>query len=332
MSEYPIILIPSAIARIQSELPPLPIRSKPRPPEQPHPPQMPGSSPQAIDVGLLCLAGAIGLLFSVALLTINQGLGTLALLALCGALIWSFWYNRVKLPDLRNQYQRQQQEYERQSLRYQDELEALPAREMEYEQDLKQYGVELAQLKAKYHTLEKIAEFRNERQRQILKQTLSYDGDNGKARSGHSERILAEQLNRYFPGRIRRKLTLTIPGYEHPYEPDFAYIDSALGLHIDIEVDEPYGYQSLEPIHYIGKDDRRNDFFLERGWVVIRFSEHQVRENAKGCCKVVAKTVAEITGDSAIFKPMKGLPDLKLMPQWTYEEAAHMALTRRRDR
>lgn len=194
-----------------------------------------------------------------------------------------------------------------------------------------QYEAELTQLKAEHHTSEKIVQFRRERVKQFLKQTQPHDGEQGTARSGHSEKILAEPLRQHFGKKIRRRLTLAIPGRDWTYEPDFAYIDEASGLHIDIEVDEPYSYDTWEPIHYIGKDDRRNEFFLERGWVVVRFSEEQVHKNPEGCCKVIAQVVSELTGKPVILT-RKAIPDLQPVPQWTKEEAEEMILTRRRDR
>ncbi len=268
---------------------------------------------------------------TLSLLSANLVWGMLALLALVGGLGYGLWFNYAKLPRLRSEYQHQQQDYEQQKLRYQQQLKALPARKVEYQKALEQYEAKLAQIQAEHHRPEKIAEFRRERLKQILKQTVSYDSDKGNIGNGHSEKILAAQLKRYFAKKIRHRLTLAIPEEKWDYCPDFAYIDEASGLHIDIEVDEPYTYDDWKPIHYVGKDDRRNDFFLERGWIVIRFSEEQVVKNAQGCCKLVAKVVAELTGKPMILTGSQDIPDLKSMPQWTKEEAERMALTRRRD-
>jgi hypothetical protein len=331
MSEFPIVLIPTAITNIQSELPPLPILSKPVAPKRPRLPQPPASPLQPFNPRLLYVISGMGLVTVLGLLTIHSGLGLLALLVLGSFLFWGFWRNQIAVPKSRIAHQQQQQVYEAQTAQYQRQLKALPAQKSEYQNALQQYEARLAQLKAQHYRPEQVAKFRQERLQQVLKQTRSYDGNKGDAGEGYSEKILAEQLNRHFPNKIRRRSTLMIPGRDHSYQPDFVYIDRTTGLHIDIEVDEPYVYQSWEPIHYVGKDNRRNQFFLERGWVVIRFSEEQVRKNARGCCKVVAKTIAEVTGNPASFVAWKGFPDLKPMSQWTREEATQMALTRRRD-
>ena len=69
-----------------------------------------------------------------------------------------------------------------------------------------------------------------------------------------------------------------------PFDLDLALIhrnDDA--IRINIEVDEPYSLFSREARHCIGEDDLRDAYFLERGWVVVRFSETQVQGNFQGC-------------------------------------------------
>ena len=65
--------------------------------------------------------------------------------------------------------------------------------------------------------------------------------------------VYREKLDerQYFPGKIHTKLTLKIPNFDHPYTPDFAYIDERLNLYIDIEIDEPYVYRTGKPTHYL---------------------------------------------------------------------------------
>ena len=47
----------------------------------------------------------------------------------------------------------------------------------------------------------------------------------------------------------------------------------------------------------MGKDNQRNQFFLEKNWVVIRFSELQVVKYPDSCCKAIARIISQITGD-----------------------------------
>ncbi len=178
-------------------------------------------------------------------------------------------------------------------------------------------------LKAECHTPEKVAEFRQASCLKVLRQTSTYDGK-GKSQAGASEEFLKMKLNGYFPGKVYTELTLAF-GTERFYYPDVSYIDQATGLHINIEIDEPYIYSSGKPIHFLGADNRRNNFFLRKGWVVVRFSEKQVVISPNRCCKAIAQVVADLTGDSSILKAFQNIADLDPMPQWTYEEALEMA-------
>lgn len=323
MSVYPIILIPEAIESARSSQPPFPV-PKPQPPNEPISPQPPVAPLKPVDEGSLWTFGVIGLIIVLLILAANLGLGFLALIGFIGFLSFIVEYNR-NLSRQTVLYLKQVEEYQKQQLHYQDELEAMPARKAEYQKALEQYEAK----RSEYYKSEQMEQLKLEQVVKILKQTYSYDGNQSKAKEGRSETRLALHLIPYFPVKILRKLTLTIPGCEHPYSPDIAYVDPATGLHIDIEIDEPYAYKTKDPIHCIGVDDQRNTFFLERGWIVIRFSEEQVVKYPEECCKTVAQVIRDLIGKTAIspekWAKLEQIPALKPMPQWTHEEAMEMA-------
>ena len=122
------------------------------------------------------------------------------------------------------------------------------------------------------------------------------------AKEGRAEKLFQKHLDSYFPNKIYANLTCQNSNYgrDYKYTPDAVYIDRSTGLYIDIEVDEPYTFSEEKAIHYYNchTDCRRNDFFLERGWIVIRFSEQQVVCCPDSCCKTLAQTIAEITGEN----------------------------------
>jgi Protein of unknown function (DUF559) len=154
------------------------------------------------------------------------------------------------------------------------------------------------------------------------------------AQRGAAEAQFGTYLNKYFPGKIHAGLTLNISNFPHPYTPDFAYIDQGLNLYVDIEIDEPYVYHSGEPTHYVGaeKDKNRNNHFINKGWIVIRFSEEQVICHPHSCCKSIAGAVAQITGDNSLLNQFTNTPNLQLIKQWTRYEATIMAQNNERDR
>jgi hypothetical protein len=99
------------------------------------------------------------------------------------------------------------------------------------------------------------------------------------------------------------------------------------GLAIDIEIDEPYEGRTGKPHYCIdrGKDNQRNQFFLERNWVVMRFSELQVVKYPDSCCKAIARIVSQITGDYRGLVQLQNVADLLLHKQWTVKEAIYMS-------
>lgn len=169
---------------------------------------------------------------------------------------------------------------------------------------------------------------------QLFAQTLRPIGQHSQPPKGYSESQFEHDLWRYFPGKIHSGLLVKNPELQQPFVPDFAYIDSALNLHLDIEIDEPYTHGSRQPLHYVGcrKDEQRNQFFLNSGWVVVRFSELQVVKSPASCCKTIASTIATLTGDSALMTAFRPVPTLKPERRWTVAEAQKMAAVGFRDR
>ena len=102
---------------------------------------------------------------------------------------------------------------------------------------------------------------------------------------GHKEAAFDCLLKKSdLPLGISNEEHLSILGRTLPYEPDFVLYDSKVGLYIDVEIDEPYDGYSRRPTHTIdGHDDLRDRFFTESGWVVVRFTEHQIHTNPDGC-------------------------------------------------
>jgi very-short-patch-repair endonuclease len=162
---------------------------------------------------------------------------------------------------------------------------------------------------------------------QTLSQTIKPVAAHYKPPRGHSESQFEYDLWRYFPGKIHTGLLMPRPDQASPYTPDFTYIDPCSNLHIDIEVDEPYTYDTRQPLHYLNcpKDQQRNRRFLEWGWVVIRFSEVQVVKHPASCCKTIASVVGQITGDNSLMVSFRQVPTLKPEPCWTHQDAKHMA-------
>jgi hypothetical protein len=304
MSHYPIIIIPDRLKKLKSVMPKVPKfeESKPRSPR----------TPQQVEIKLIILEllvtfgmslvlGSIESFFAVAILSL--GLGAISIQSII----------------LKNNYPTRLQKYEQELKDYPFKLETYDHLKTEHDLEVK-----------RILSPENITEFRQRQLLDILKQTKPHDGNNSKAKRGMSEAKFAKHLKRYFEDNIHERLTLTIPNFPKPYSPDFAYIDRGLNLYIDIEIDEPYS--SSKPIHYKGKDDRRNQFFISRGWIVIRFCEEQVVRYPRQCCKAIAEVIADIVGDSLELIRFENTPPLPQIKHWTNGEAIIMIKNQARDR
>ncbi|VXD19762.1 hypothetical protein [Marinoscillum sp. 108] len=120
-------------------------------------------------------------------------------------------------------------------------------------------------------------------------------------------------------------LHMAIPHYSRPYEPDIVLIDRELNLYIDIEIDEPYDGYYRFPTHefirdekdvIVKKDNIRDLFFTESGWVVIRFTEYQVHLQEKQCIAYIKDVL-----NSIYTYRLDESSNCTLEPQWDYQQA-----------
>jgi hypothetical protein len=104
------------------------------------------------------------------------------------------------------------------------------------------------------------------------------------------------------------------------YYPDYIYVEEDKGLYIDIEIDEPYTLKDYNPIHTIGDNKDRDDFFESQYWGVIRFSENQIRTHPNQCLALIEKFVENIIRE----KPIPKWPE-SFEKRWDREMSIEMA-------
>lgn len=108
-----------------------------------------------------------------------------------------------------------------------------------------------------------------------------------------------------------------------PFEPDIAIIDKAniTNLRIDIEIDEPYAGTTRQPTHCKGDDVNRDIYFVDRGWIVIRFSEYQVHTQENDCLRFIAETIKSAIPNYGIPKEFVNQASLKTEKLWDIVQA-----------
>jgi hypothetical protein len=147
---------------------------------------------------------------------------------------------------------------------------------------------------------------------------------------GYKEQSFQTSLSKHFEDHfeVSGKVQLYTTG--RPYEPDIALIDKRKDgcIRVDIEIDEPYDGTSRKAIHCKGDDEARDIYFIDRGWIVIRFSEYQVHSHELSCLKFVAEVLSTIHQSysipiklrQAIDLPQENFWDLIQAQKWEKEK------------
>lgn len=196
-----------------------------------------------------------------------------------------------------------------------------------YKSQLAQYRKDQNDWKISVERIESpaaLTKFRRESALNFFKGT-QYPTKRSEGKRGKSEAYFESILQQNFPGLIFSGYTFSVPDDKRGFEPDFI-LQLQNGLHIDIEVDEYYSLDSGLPVHYhddSGKsiDMLRNVYFCETNkWIVIRFAEVQVIEQAAECCAYIQSIIYDLTGLLIGNPELESLP-IKAVKCWTYDEA-----------
>lgn len=151
-------------------------------------------------------------------------------------------------------------------------------------------------------------------------------------RDGYMDRAFALHITSYFGNEfdIKTDIHLKTGNASRPYEPDVALIDKKtdFNLRIDIEIDEPYAGKTREAIHVKGHNITRDKFFIDRGWIVVRFTERQVALHMDACVSYLFKLL------ESIGYPHLPQLNLKVLPhedQWSESQALQWASEKYRE-
>lgn len=143
-------------------------------------------------------------------------------------------------------------------------------------------------------------------------------------RRGYKEASFQQSLEQYFGQdfEISGNARLNTGKETRPFEPDVAIIDkSSSNLRIDVEIDEPYAGITRQPTHCKGDDTMRDIYFMDRGWIVIRFSEYQVHLHENECLKFITEVIKSAIPSYEIPKPLVDQPALKDKKLWDIVQA-----------
>jgi len=82
------------------------------------------------------------------------------------------------------------------------------------------------------------------------------------------------------------------------YSADIGYVDREKGILLDIEIDEKHHFTNFKQWK---RDKHRNNYFVERGWTVVRFTEHEIIRNPEHCVNDIVNIISEIENDFDTF-------------------------------
>lgn len=161
-----------------------------------------------------------------------------------------------------------------------------------------------------------------------------------RGRKGYKEEAFKLYLDKYFRSNFQvfDDRFILVKNSLNPFEPDFTLIDEKndINIFVDIEIDEPYeginDIQKRKPTHFQYSDINRNNAFINRGWIVIRFAEIQVHKEAESCCKFIADVLRSINPNYIIPEPLAKYRKIEPLRQWTKEESEKWSTERYREK
>ena len=271
---------------------------KPLKPDKPYKIQRPNFSPK---VYLYLLGGIIIVNFHVLI-----GLGLIGIF-IAGVIM--YFSDNAKFPEELKKYEKRNKDYQERLDYYHERLESYNdfitnQNNPTFIQAEKNRQIRIELMRTS------IAKFKSQSKKGLLEQYFL-----GKLKAYFPDEIYTNMAIEHFkPKKVKfESFLVSHRGYEfyyqevNPYTPDFIYKSSKTNMHIDIEIDEPYLIQSKEIIHAADEffDIKRNRYFVEKGWFVIRFAEEQIIKTPGSCCYVIADLINEVTGDNSYIKKFK---------------------------
>jgi hypothetical protein len=144
-------------------------------------------------------------------------------------------------------------------------------------------------------------------------------------RRGFKEESFQKSIEQYF-GKdfsVLGNARLNTGKETRPFEPDIAIIAKSnnTNIRIDIEIDEPYAGITRQPTHCKGEDVNRDIYFVDRGWIVIRFSEYQVHLQENDCLRFIAETIKSAIPKYEIPNQLVNQPSLQVEKLWDIVQA-----------
>lgn len=276
MSQFPIILMPTEIERIQQELPPITTFTD-------RPPAYPSLEPQPPTFVRTLIEAVLFSVFASLIYPISKIAGIILFVIGLGILS-IYQFQRVK------QYRKQLHSYNLVLEAYYKSLDIYARKEAQRET-----SVVLA------HSPTKLLAYRRPKLLEFLEGAIIHGSTTSNIPQREVVRDFAQLLSQYFPNLIH--VGWQIEQSNQIFKLDIAYIDPDTNLHIAIEVDETHNRNVKGAKEY-------HQNLMDAGWIVMRFSESQITQSPQSCGKAIALLLDRLWGLPQLMHRFADVHDL----------------------
>jgi hypothetical protein len=141
---------------------------------------------------------------------------------------------------------------------------------------------------------------------------------------GYKEEAFEQKVKEYFGSSydVLGDACINTGAVNKPFQLDIALLNKKEdSIRLNIEIDEPYQSFSRTVTHCEGDDVLRDQYFTDRGWIVLRFSERQVQLDLMGCIKHVGDILAIIDPKYEFTESLKAVKPIENEPFWSVVQA-----------
>ena len=146
----------------------------------------------------------------------------------------------------------------------------------------------------------------------------------GASSRGPKEKIFEQAIIKHFGEfyTVSGQTRINTGSLNKPFELDISLINKIDDqICINVEIDEPYKPFARTVMHCKGDDVLRDEYFTDRGWVVLRFSERQLHSDQDGCLKCIAEVLNLIDTDFKMPESLKSLDIVQSDACWSIFQA-----------
>lgn len=143
-----------------------------------------------------------------------------------------------------------------------------------------------------------------------------------KIKHNPAEKKFARLIEKSF--KIKAHLDAYLSTLGTIWYPDILLMIYGKNIVLDIEIDEPYVWNTKQPIHYDTSDDNLRDQMLtDNGWIVIRFTERQIKSQPVECIRFIASTIRSYLNFDTM--PDANNYSINIQNKWSYSQAQFFA-------